>query len=383
MEKSDYLSYDRYYDVITNVITPVITKMLAFSGEDMPEPPGPVFILCNHNTDFDFLLLTSVCSGRLDFVATETMLRMGFVSRLAAEKFKPILHDKGSKGTGTIKQIIKRIRDRRNVVLFPEGDRSFDGSPGEISPAISKIVKMTGCSLVVYRLRGGYLTTPRWGRGIRKGSMKGEVSAALSPEEIAVMPAKELQKLIEAALATDAYIDQKENPVTFRSRVKAEYLESLLCICPECKKVGTLKSAGNRISCSCGFHLTMDEYGYLVHVTGKKLSVTEAFDDQKKLLEEAVNSCAQERIWSDSVNVVKLAENHSIIAKEKASLKAFKDSLMIGDEPVPKRQIASIDIVQRNRLIIHVKNSTFRYEITADKRFNAVKYRIWYEISFA
>ncbi len=383
MEKSDYSFYDRHYNFIMSTAGFFITKKLAFSGEALPDDVGPMFVLCNHNTDFDFLLLASVFDGKLDFVATETMLRMGPVSELVAKKFNPILHDKGSKGTATIKQIVKRIKDGRNVLLFPEGNRSFDGRPGEISPAISKIAKLTGCSLVVYRLTGGYLTTPRWGRGIRKGRMNGRVTAVLSPKEIAEMPADRLQKLIVDSLRTDAYQEQKENPVRFRFGAKAEYLESLLFICPSCKKAGTLRSKGDKVFCDCGYSLTMDDYGYLCDKKGDKLSVAEAFADQSGLLKEMAEKAPEECIWSDDVNVIRLKANHNVVAKEKVLLRTFKDKLLINDVAVTKDRITSIDIVQRNRLIIHVKNSDFRYEITAGKTFNAVKYRIWYEISFA
>ena len=127
----------------------------------------------------------------------------------------------------------------------------------------------------------------------------------------------------------------------------------------------------------------MDDYGYLCDEKRDKLSVAEAFADQGGLLKEMVEKAPEEMIWSDDVNVIKLKANHNIVAKEKVLLRTFKDKLLVNDVAVTKDRITSIDIVQRNRLIIHVKNSDFSYAITAGKTFNAVKYRIWYEISFA
>lgn len=372
-------SYNRYYRILRKIICPYIKKRVNFSGDVIPDDLGPTFILCNHNTDFDFLLLAKQSEKTMDFVATETMLRMGFIPNFFCRKFNVILHDKGSKGVGTIKQIRSRINDGRNVLLFPEGNRSFDGKTGEVSEAIGKIVKMTGAALVVYRISGGYFTTPRWGKGIRKGKMIGTTQAVLSSEEVKKMPAEQLQKLIEEGLFTDAYSEQEKDPVPFRSSKAAEYLESLLFICPECRKTGTFKSKGNVLSCSCGFRLTMDEYGYLIDEKGKKQSITELYSDQKKYLKEKKDGAGDSFLWYDNVSLCRLMSDHRIAGKEQTKLTVFDDHMTIGSQRIDHEQISSVDIVRRNRLIIHVKNSDVRYEFTSDKTFNAVKYLLWYE----
>ena len=381
MESNTYSSYDRYYHLVRKTICRYIAGKVNFEGETIPDDLGPMFILCNHNTDFDFLLLSSVSKTPLDFVATETMLRMGTVSKISAKKFKPILHDKGSSGTGTLKQIVSRIKDGRSVLLFPEGNRSFDGKTGDVSASLGKTAKMIGATLVVYRLNGGYFTTPRWGREIRKGRMSGKVAAIVTPEELSAMSAQDIQSLIKNGLMTDAYEEQKENPVLFKSNVRAEYLESLLFICPKCQKTGTLTSRKDELTCSCGYRITMDEYGYLCDEDNKKYTITELFDDQKMYLTKIKDNTLDRSIWSDNVQLIKLKRDHSIVSEEAVKLSVFKDHLMINNEKLPIDHIVSIDIVQRNRLIIHINNSDVRYEFTGENAFNAVKYRIWFQIS--
>ena len=377
----EYDRYDRNYRILQRIICPLIKKRVDFSGDAIPDDLGPTFILCNHNTDFDFLLVASQSRKTMDFVATETMLRMGAIPNFFCRKFNVILHDKGSKGVGTIKQIRNRISDGRNVLLFPEGNRSFDGRTGEVSEAIGGIVKMTGAALVVYRITGGYFTTPRWGKGIRKGKMKGTTEVLLSAEEVKKMPVKELQKLIENGLKTDAYSEQEKNPIPFRSHNAAEYLESLLFICPECRNITTLKSKRKVLSCGCGFRSAMDEYGYIIDEKGKKKSITELYSDQKRYLSEAVEGSGDSILWSDNVKLCRLMADHNIAGEEQTKLTVFNDHMMIGLQRIDLEQISSIDIVRRNRLIIHVKNSDVRYEFTSDMTFNAVKYLLWYELS--
>lgn len=378
----DYRTYDRvYHFFLRGIVYPLIKKKLHFEGESIPAGAGPKLILCNHNTDLDFLLIAGVCSEATDVVGTETVLRMNPVIRFAAKKLKPILHDKGSKGLGTIKQIVERIRDGRNVLLFPEGNRSFDGRTGEISKSLGRIASMAGCTIVVYRLTGGYFTSPRWGRGIRKGRMAGKVTRILTPKDIGEMSAAQVQRSLEEGLATDAYKEQEMEPVRFKGKAKAEYLETLLFRCPSCKKIAALKSKKDKVRCVCGFELTMDEYGFLVDQNGERHTVTKMFADQKEYLRELLNEARslQKPLWEDHVQMTQLGADHKVLSREKITLTVLPDQIRIGEKVFDYGQIENVDIVQRNRLLIHVKKSVQHYEFIGEKTFNAVKYLLWHE----
>ena len=379
MDPKFYKRYDRFYRFVSRVICPAIARRAGFSGEKLPTGIGPMFILCNHNTDFDFLLLLARSDEPIDFVATETMLRMNKFFEIVAKRFKPILHDKGSSGAATIKQIVGRIRDGRNVLLFPEGNRSFDGRTMNISDAIGKIVKTTGASLVIYRLSGGYLTTPRWGSKIRKGSMEGQVVRVIEAKELKQMQPEEIRRIITNGLNTDAYKEQEKRHIRFVSKAPAEYLESLLFLCPSCKKIGTLYSVKNKLACSCGYELTMDEYGYLTDEKDQRFTVTDLFGEQKKLLEALSGGSKEKVIWSDNVRMMKLSPGHEVLDDRQETILAYPDRLKIGDSSFTKDDITSVDIVQRNRLLLHIKGESGHLEFIADKTFNAVKYQLWHE----
>lgn len=379
----DFTFYDRFYKIVRATIARIIARRFNFSGETLPQGLGPRFILCNHNTDADFLFLVSVSEEPMDFVATEAMMRIGPLARWAAKAFKPILHDKGSKGVSTLKSITERIRAGRSVMLFPEGNRSFDGKTGEISDAIGKIAKMTGATLVIYRLTGGYLTNPRWGKGIRKGKMEGYIARTVTPEELKKMPASEILEVVREGIFTDAYKEQERERVRFEYSDRAMYLETLLFCCPCCKKIGTMHSRKDKLICSCGYKLSLDEYGYLSDEKNEPFSITDACNRQKKLLEELLEDKEKEILWQDEVTVSKVTYDHKILDSKKSTLLACHDHLMIGEECLEKTAISSVDIVQRNRLSIHEKSRSEHYEITGADTFNAVKYLLWYQKSYS
>lgn len=384
MDKADaFTFYDRSYRYVRSIISRIIARRFNFSGEALPKDIGPRFILCNHNTDVDFLLLMSVSEESMDFVGTEAMMRMGLLAGWAVKTFNPILHDKGSKGISTLKEITARIRSGRSVLLFPEGNRSFDGRTGNISDAIGKIAKMTGATLVIYNLSGGYLTTPRWGKGVRRGRMEGRIARILTSDELKKMSASDVLKTIEEGLYTDAYKEQEKTKIRFKSKNRAEYLETLLFCCPCCKRVGEMSSRKDKLTCKCGYGLSLDEYGFLRDGNSAPFSITDAFNQQKELLTELFKDEKKENLWKDEVTVSKLTFDHRILEEKKSTLLAFHDHLMIGEECLEKSVISSVDIVQRNRLSIHEKGKTEHYEITGENTFNAVKYLLWYQKSYS
>ncbi len=375
--------YKTMHVILRHTVIPVLKWMLGFKGEEITSPDGPMFILCNHNTDFDFLLLAGVSKEPMDYVATEAMTRMGPLADFAVKYLRPILHDKGSSGIETIRQIAGRIKAGRNVSLFPEGYRSFDGRTCEVSPAIGKIAAMTGASLVLYRIEGGYFTTPRWGRGIRKGRMRGKVIKRLTPAEVKKLSNAELLKVIKESLYTDAYQEQMESPVKYKSRNRAEYLETLLFSCPSCRKIGTLSSHRNKLTCSCGYEFKLDEYGFLSDGKGEKLSITGAFEDQKKYLKDLIASKeAGEMLWQDEISFAEVNKDHSVSNQLSCTLSAYPGYLSLGDTILDRELLGSIDVVQRNRLSIHVNGKSEHYELMGKETFNAVKYRLWSKISF-
>ena len=382
-ENDSFRLYDRLYRICKRIVCPAICRFLRFHGEPLPKADGPALIMCNHNTDLDFLLLISAYPGIMDFVATENVARMGLFGSFAAKHLHPILHDKGSVGLGPVRSIVSRIKAGRSVLLFPEGNRSFDGLTCPVPKATGGLARVTGCTLILYKLTGGYLTSPRWGKGFRKGRMEGHVAGIFTPEELKAMTSEEVQTEIEKALQTDAYEEQAESPVPFRSRHGAEFLESVLFMCPACGRTNTLHSHANVLSCiECGHKMTYMPYGCLLSPDGSESTVTGLLREQEKQLAGMIGMSSSP-LFSDTLTCRRIGTSHDILDCKEVSLTAYADRLCLGDEVLPASLISSVTIVQRNRLSIHPKNSKEHYELLGPDTFNALKYRLWKELTTA
>lgn len=248
----------RNWKLLRFVLTPFLRLFLRYSGESCV-CERPTLILSNHTTDYDPLLIATCFPRHMYFVASEHIFRWGLASRVIRRLVDPIVRVK-SRGAGdTVREIRRRIEAGANVHIFAEGNRSWNGVTGFISPATGRLVKSCGCELVTYTLHGGYLKSPRWAKRERRGRMYGRLAGRYSAEEIGAMSADEINAVIARDLHVDAYA---EDTGRYPGRERAMYLETALFVCPECGGIATLCSEGDRLFCkSCGMELCYDEYG--------------------------------------------------------------------------------------------------------------------------
>ena len=224
---------------------------------------GPLLVLANHNTDWDPLLLSLAFPEYMSFVASEHIFRWGFAAKLIIFLVNPIARLKGKTAGDTALTMIRRLRHGVNVAMFAEGNRSFNGVTGEILPATGKLARSSGATLVTYRFDGGYFTSPRWcGSKLRRGKMTGKVVNIYTPEQLKAMSADEVNAAIRGDLFVDAYAVQREQMVPFTGKNLAEGLETVLCRCPKCGALGTLRSENDTLSCTCGFSVRYNAYGF-------------------------------------------------------------------------------------------------------------------------
>lgn len=225
---------------------------------------GPFIVMANHNTDYDPILVCTGMRQHMYAVASEHIFRRGFATKVLRLLLDPIARAKGSTATSTVIEMLRRLKKGQNILLFAEGNKSYNGITNPILPSTGKLVKKAKCSLVTYRLTGGYFTSPRWAKKtFRRGRMDGRLVRVYSPEELAAMTAEEVNEAIVRDIFEDAYAEQEAAPVRYRSDRRAEGIETALFMCPNCRRLGTVKSEGNGFFCDCGMKGEYDEFGYL------------------------------------------------------------------------------------------------------------------------
>ena len=228
----------------------------------------PCFILSNHQAGFDQFTLAMGFRFGINYVATDTIFRHGLLSKLMVALVRPIPFSKGSSDLIALKSMMSVIKDGGCVGMFPSGNRSFYGDECKIVPGIGRLAKKFNVPLVLVQLRGGFNTLPRWKAKPNKGKVTAVVTRVVQPQELATMTGAEIDGIIQKEIGFDEFEWNKTAQVVYRGRRKAEYLESVLFYCPQCKSVsqmnmGGLRSKGNEFFClDCGARVMINGTGF-------------------------------------------------------------------------------------------------------------------------
>ncbi len=262
-ERKIYLRHRIIWFLASNAIKPFLKLSVNLRRTKTPKLEKPYIVLSNHVTNLDPAILAASFKKQMYFIASEQFYRSGFKSKLLYWAFQPISKIKGASDKLTVMKAIRTLKEGKNVALFPEGNRTFNGESAKSFVATGKLIKISGAGLVTYKIEGGYMTFPRWGFGKRKGRMKAGVVKVYSPEELKLMTAEEIVEHINEDIYTNAYEEQKKFPVMYKGKNLAFGMESAFSVCPECKKIGFISSQGDSVFCTnCGTKAKLDQYGF-------------------------------------------------------------------------------------------------------------------------
>ncbi len=351
----------------------VFTKIkFDYTYEKAAGLPEKYIVLSNHNTDFDFLFLALSFPRHMYFVASEHIARWGFLSKIIAVLGAPIMRPKGSVAAGTVKDILRKLKEGHNVALFAEGARSWDGRTGPILPSTGKMVKSAKCALVTYKLTGGYFTSPRWSEGgTRRGYLHGAPVRVYTAEELARMTAQEVNDAINADLWEDAYARQATDPKPYRGKVPAEKLENLLFICPKCGSYDTPHSHVDTVTCdSCGLSFRYDQYGML-----KGAPFTTVRDLSDWQLAQIKRDAAEGKTYTGPYGTLStVGYDDSEVLADTGAITLSPHALTCGTTSIPLASISSMDIHGRKGLVFTAESGYYELK----PRENAMKFLLLY-----
>lgn len=359
-----------------------------FEGLSPEEDPGPAIIASNHASSYDFLFVFAAFRKRnLGYVASEHILRARPWGALLDRYVSIIPHKKGAGASRTAVRMIEKLSHGESVYLAVEGEQTWDGLPLEIKPGTGKLAKKSGAALITYRIEGSYLIRPRWADNYRRGRVHAKVVNVYTPEMLADMTAEEVDDAIVRDLYFDVYKWQEEQAEANRYiPVKgglADGLEKAFFSCPECRKTGRLSSAGDEISCSCGFRARFTETGFL-----EPADRVPSFVEWERLDEEAISAAIEScktkggELFSDEeISICEIRKDHSdnALVTGKLSIKCADEvfRLVIGSYEFGMDEISNMNMVQSNRLLFSMGSNY--YQIRSDSA-NLRKYLIAYQI---
>ena len=134
-----------FYRFIKNVLTPFFRffgRMNIIGKENIPKSGGAI-IACNHIGVLDVFLLSAVFPRQIYYLSKKEWFSVPVLKNLI-KALGAIPLDRGGKDVGALKHAIDRIKEGKQIAIFPQGHRY----PG-INP--SQTVPKNGVSLIAYK----------------------------------------------------------------------------------------------------------------------------------------------------------------------------------------------------------------------------------------
>lgn len=272
---------------------------------------GPAMVVGNHTNYLDPVFLGLAIPRRpLTFVAGAFAFKNPKVARFFAA-LDVIPKEQFRADSNAVRLMIKAIGRGDMVAIFPEGQRSLDGTSWPIHGGMGRLIQKLKVPLVMVRIRGGYMNWPRWSRsGVRFGRVDVESLILMSKEEVMASTAAQIEAKLLAELvdSDDAWQERQPRPVKFSNLRRAEGAESVCHGCPRCGHELAMRSKGVHLWCEhCGYRVKLKPEGTFVQVKDQKgsasgpgLTMTDAAASLAGEQAEPPKTVAAWRRWANS-----------------------------------------------------------------------------------
>jgi 1-acyl-sn-glycerol-3-phosphate acyltransferase len=136
-----------------------LANSLRFAGRRNVPPAGPALFVANHESYIDPLLVGLASPRRLAFLARANLFH-GLLGRFLRSVNTFPVDQEGFAREG-LKAMIDLLAAGWPVLVFPEGERSWDGAMRPFRPGVHLIIKKTHAPIVPCGIAGAHETLPR------------------------------------------------------------------------------------------------------------------------------------------------------------------------------------------------------------------------------
>lgn len=152
-----HLWYEWWYGVVLGICT-VGFSYRAEGRRNIPKT-GPALIIANHESYIDPLLVGLASPRHLYYLARKTVFRGLLGKFLRSVNTYPV--DQEGVAKEGLKAMLDLLEAGKPVLIFPEGQRSFDGVMQAFRPGVHLLIKRTDAPIVPVGIAGAHEALPR------------------------------------------------------------------------------------------------------------------------------------------------------------------------------------------------------------------------------
>lgn len=311
---------------------------------------GPYLVLANHTCFGDAVGLCATFKEPLHIVAASAVGGKddpkGFDKMLG---LIPI--DKAGNDLKAVRHMLEIAKRGESIGLYPEGNKTIDGSMLPVDMSIAKLAKKMGIKIVLFRTESGYAKKPKWAYHARRGTIEGKVTDIIEPKEVASMEISDLYDRILAGISYDA----KQNERAFKGPSMAKGIGRMLYYCPKCGLMTTWRTKGAQFWCNeCGERYTLNAKG---GVDGYQFAYVSDWNDWQKEMVRRV--CQTEGVWFSQEGEWSEYATKQPIAT--GVLQVGSDGVTIGEYHYDYHTIDGIVLHDANRFLMTVGGDHYKF----------------------
>jgi 1-acyl-sn-glycerol-3-phosphate acyltransferase len=252
----------------------------------------PYFLIGNHASLHDGLY-TSTFLKKYPYPVINAFMFVNKKMKFVLQKMiYSIPKRKGQSDIGTIREMMRIVKEGRGIMLFPEGNSSFFGNESEIPYSTVKLFKKFKLDVVVCLTNGAYLSAPRWGdKTTHNGLMELNFHTLFKGEELENYSLDEIYSKLVEALKFNDFDWNREYKYLYKPKRRALGLENYIYVCPKCLKHQTLHTKNNDIYCKdCGHIAYFDDFSLIAGLDFDNLIEWDKLQKQQlpKIVKEVV-----------------------------------------------------------------------------------------------
>jgi 1-acyl-sn-glycerol-3-phosphate acyltransferase len=156
---------DAWYDAAFSFSMAAMTLGFSLRMEGRQRIPrtGPVLLIANHQCWFDPVVVSMAAPRRLYPLARKTLFANRVLGWLIGSLGATPVDQEGIAKEG-LKTVLSELKAGRAVLIFPEGQRTWDGNLQPLKPGILLLIRRAPAPIVPVGIAGAFYAQPRWKR---------------------------------------------------------------------------------------------------------------------------------------------------------------------------------------------------------------------------
>ena len=146
----------------------LLTRLTVTGLENVPGK-GAFFLIPNHLSILDPLLVQGFCPRQVHSLTKSTQFSSGRFSRWVLPRVKAIPTRRYQVDPQAVRTVLRTLDRGEGVCIYAEGERSWDGTLQPLRRGTIRLLLKAGVPIVPCGVSGSFEVRPRWGRRFHRG----------------------------------------------------------------------------------------------------------------------------------------------------------------------------------------------------------------------